>query len=181
MSLGHPAGQTRGLRSTGRCHRDFLLFTMRKLTEKGCRDTGRTGVFQKFYVMFLVCLVCSLWIRHNLDMIATQTHPKNLMCRDNEWQKHILPTLVITYLKISLWNIFPKLHTSKITFHLGNFRFQILRITYFYCVGQSCWLLELMLQMYNCITSKFVSKCVLGILITIRSEITSQCVFEYAM
>ena len=45
---------------------------------------------------------------------------------------------------------------SNITFDLG------LRIKYLYNVGQSCCQLKLIVQIYNYITSKIASKCVLG-------------------
>ena len=47
-----------------------------------------------------------------------------------------------------------KLRTSKITLNLG------FRIEYFYYIRQSCWLLKLMVQIYNYITSNiFINMC----------------------
>ena len=62
---------------------------------------------------------------------------------------YVRQNLVVEYLS--------KLRTSKVTFDLG------FRIEYFCYVGQSCCLLNLMVQLYNYMTSKIVSRCVLRI------------------
>ena len=59
---------------------------------------------------------------------------------------------IMPCVKIWLWNTFKSTYVQF-----------VFRIKYVYHVRQSCWLLKLMVQICNYMTSKFVSRCVLGI------------------
>ena len=70
------------------------------------------------------------------------------------FENYVCRSLVLEYVS--------KSHTSNITFSLG------FKIEYFYCVGQPWWLLKLMAQMYNYITSKLRQKCVWELCLQLR-------------